>query len=119
MTTVTPTVGRPSPKMILIWALLVAVFASAIIDVVQPVALVDIAKSFNILPGTAARLSSFSAIASVITALLLGAFGFRFKYKTLVVAGVILIASCAIGLYLAPNFQLAQLVFPLNGKGQY
>jgi len=117
MTTATPAVVRPSPKMILVVALLVAVFASAIIDIVQPVALMDIAASFKILPGTAAQLSAFNAIASVITALVLGTIGFIFRYKTLVLAGVVLIALCAIGLYLAPNFTFAQLVFPLNGIG--
>ena len=76
MTTATSAVVRPSPKMILVVALLVAVFASAIIDIVQPVALMDIAASFKILPGTAAQLSVFNALASVVTALVLGAIGF-------------------------------------------
>jgi len=117
MTTVSPPVARIAPKMILVVALLVAVFASAIIDIVGPVAMIDIGKSFNVLPGTAAQLGAFNAIASVITALLLGAVGFRFRYKTLVVAGVLLIAFCAVGLYLAPTFPLAQLIYPINGIG--
>ncbi len=117
MTTVTPTVGRPSPKMTLVAALLVAVFAAAIIDIVLPITAVDIAKTFNILPGTVGQLSAFNAVASVATALLMGAFGFRFRYKSLVMIGILFIAACAIGLFLAPTFLLAQLIYPLNGIG--
>lgn len=51
MSTVTPTVGQLAPKMILIAALLLAVFASAIIDVVLPITTLDIANTFNVLPG--------------------------------------------------------------------
>ena len=117
MTTVTPTVGRPSPKIIFIVALLVAVFGAGIIDIVVPVTTVDISKTFGVLPGTVGQLGAFNAIASVVTALLLGAFGFRFRYKTLVMIGLLFIAVCAIGLFLAPTFSLAQLIFPLNGIG--
>jgi len=117
MTTVVPTVERSSPKMILVIALLVAVFAAAIIDIVTPITLIDIANTFGILPGTASQLGAFNRIAAVITALLLGAFAFKFRYKTLVVIGILFIALCSIGLFFAPTFQLAQLIYPLNGIG--
>ena len=117
MTTVAPTAGRPSPKMILVVALLVAVFASAVIDIVIPINIIDIAATFSIQTGTVAQLDSFIAISSVATALLLGAFGARFRYKSLVMVGVLFIAVCAIGLFLAPNFPAAQLIVPLNGIG--
>ncbi len=117
MTALAPTIGRPSPKMIFIAVLLVAVFATAIIDAVVPVTMLDISKTFSILPGTAARLGAYSALASVATALLLGAFGVKSRYKSLVMIGVLFIATCAIGLFLAPNFLLAQLIYPLNGIG--
>ena len=117
MTTVTSTVEKPSPKMILVAALLVAVFASAVIDVVVPITTVDMARTFSVLPGTVGQLNSLNAIATVVTALLMGAFAFRFRYKSLVMTGVLFVAFCAAGLFLAPNFSLARLVFPLNGIG--
>jgi MFS family permease len=117
MTAVAPAVERPSPKMILVVALLVAVFASAVIDVVIPINIMDIAATFSILPGTIAQLDSIIAIASVATALLLGAFGAKFRYKSLVMVGVLFIAFCAIGLSFAPTFPIAELIVPLNGIG--
>jgi predicted MFS family arabinose efflux permease len=109
--------GKPSPKMILIVVLLVAVFASAVLDVVVPISAIDIGKTFHVSPGTVGQLDSLNALATVATALLMGAFAVWFRYKTLVVAGAAFIAFCALGLFLAPSFLLAQLVFPLNGIG--
>ena len=115
--TATPPIGRPAPRMIFVAALLVAVFASAIIDIVIPISIVDIANTFSVLPGTIARLDSFIAIASVVTALFLAGFGTRFRYKFLVIIGILFIAACALGLFLAPTFLLAELIVPLNGIG--
>jgi predicted MFS family arabinose efflux permease len=117
MKTSPSTIVRPAPKIIFVVALLIAVFAAAIIDVVIPINTLDIAQTFNILPGTVGQLDSFIAIASVATALILGAFGVRFRYKSLLMVGVLCIAFCAIGLFLAPTFPLTQLVVPLNGIG--
>src|SRR4030067_593940 len=117
MTTSPSTIGQPSPKIIFVVALLVAVFAAAVIDVVIPITIVDIAETFSVLPGTVAQLDSFIAIASVVTALLLAGFGARFRYKSLVIIGLLFIAVCALGLFLAPTFPLAQLIVPLNGIG--
>ena len=82
-----------------------------------PITIVDIAETFSVLPGTVAQLDSFIAIASVATALLLAGFGARFRYKSLVMIGLLFIAVCAIGLFLAPTFPIAQLIVPLNGIG--
>jgi len=55
----TPTFGS-SPEIILVVVLFFAVFAAAIIDVVIPITLVDIAHTFNILPGTVGQLNSWN-----------------------------------------------------------
>lgn len=108
---------KSSPKMVFVAALLVAVFAAAVIDIVIPINILDIADTFNVLPGTVTQLDSFIAITSVVTALLLAAFGARFRYKSLVLIGILFILVCSIGLFLAPTFPLAQLIVPLNGIG--
>jgi len=117
VTTAPSTIGQSSPKIIFVVALLIAVFAAAVIDVVIPITILDIAETFSILPGTVAQLDSLIAITSVATALLLGAFGGKFRYKSLVMIGLLFIAVCAIGLFLAPTFPIAQLIVPLNGIG--
>jgi predicted MFS family arabinose efflux permease len=110
-------IKQPTSKIIFVVALLIAVFAAAVIDVVIPITIVDMADTFQVLPGTVSQLTSLIAIVSVVTALLLAAFGARFRYKLLVLIGVLFIAVCAIGLFLAPTFLSAQLVVPLNGIG--
>lgn len=117
MSTTSSSSGPTSPKIIFVMALLVAVFAAAVIDVILPINIVDIAATFGVLPGTVGQLNSIIAITSVVTALLLAAFGARFKSKTLVMIGVSFIAVCAIGLFLAPSFPMVQLIVLLNGAG--
>ena len=110
------TAGQP-PSMTFVVVLLVAVFAAGIIDVVIPINILDIAETFSILSGTVAQLNSIIAITSVVTALLLAFFGVGFRYKSLLMIGILFIAFCALGLFLAPSFPIAQLVVPLNGIG--
>jgi predicted MFS family arabinose efflux permease len=75
MSTTSSSSGPTSPKIIFVMALLVAVFAAAVIDVILPISIVDIAATFGVLPGTVGQLNSIIAITSVVTALLLAAFG--------------------------------------------
>lgn len=108
---------RSGPRIVFVVALLVAVFAAAVLDVVIPITILDIAKTFDVLPGTVAQLDSLIAITSVATALLLAGFSSRFQYKSLVMIGIVFIAACDIGFFLAPTFLTAQLIVPLNGIG--
>jgi predicted MFS family arabinose efflux permease len=108
---------RSSPRIVFVVALLVAVFAAAVLDVVIPITILDIAKTFNVLPGTVAQLDSLIAITSVATALLLAGFSSRFQYKSLVMIGIVFIAACNIGFFFAPTFLTVQLIVPLNGIG--
>ena len=117
MTATSSTTGQHSPRIMIVLVLLVAVFAAAIIDVVIPISMLDISETFSVLPGTVAQLNSLIAIASVVTALLLPVFGVRFRYKSLLMIGILFIVFCALGLFFATSFPLAQLVVPLNGIG--
>jgi predicted MFS family arabinose efflux permease len=108
---------RSATKKVFILALLIAVFSAAVIDVVIPITILDISETFRVLPGTVAQLDSIIAVATVMTALFLAGFGDRFRYKSQVMIGLLFIAFCSIGLYLAPTFPIVQLVVPLNGIG--
>jgi len=119
MAAIAPTVEfrRLSPKMIFVVALLTAVFAASVVDVVIPITILDIAETFSVLPGTVAQLDSLIAIASVATALFLARFISVFRYKSVVLTGLLFIALCAVGLFLAPTFPVVQIVVLLNGIG--
>jgi predicted MFS family arabinose efflux permease len=109
--------GDVSPKKFFIFSLLISVFAVNVIDVFVPLLLPEIAATFGIAVGTAASLSAFSATAGVITGLGLSAFSLRFRYKTILIAGVACVAVCVLGVFLAPNFLFAQIFYALNGVG--
>jgi predicted MFS family arabinose efflux permease len=108
---------EPNPPNMLVIVLLVAVFAAAIIDVAIPISILDIANTYGVLPGSVGQLNSIIAVATVATALLLAAFGVKFRYKGLVVVGILFIVACDVGLFLAPTFQAAQIIVALNGIG--
>lgn len=117
MTITSSNLEQSSPKKIFVVALLVAVFAAAVIDGVIPITTVNIAETFSVRPGTVGQLNSFIAIVSVVTALLLAGVGTRFRYKLLVMMGILFIVLYDIGLFLAPTFQLVQFVVLFNGVG--
>lgn len=117
MTVTSTDKGSSFPRIIFVVALLSAVFAAAVIDIVIPITIVDISATFHVLPGTVAQLDSLIALSSVATALMLAAFGSRLRYKSIVMVGILFIAFCAVGFFLAPTFQAAQLIVPLNGIG--
>ena len=98
-------------------ALAFAVFAAAIIDVMLPLLLTDIAKTFEVPVGTAATISSISAIVGVVIGLLLAVLNVRFKPKSVLVAGVLCISIAAMGSYLAPSLLFMQAIYSLNGVG--
>ena len=106
-----------SRKTVFVVVLLFAVFAAAIIDVVIPISLLDIAGTFSVIPGTVGQLNSIIALSSVATALLLAGFNAKFKYKALLTVGITFIICCNLGLFLAPSFPVAELIVPLNGIG--
>ncbi|MCW4030306.1 MAG: MFS transporter [Candidatus Bathyarchaeota archaeon] len=108
---------EPNPPNMLVLVLLVAVFAAAIIDVAIPISILDIANTYGVLPGSVGQLNSIIAVATVATALFLAAFGVKFRYKGLVVVGILFIVACDVGLFLAPTFQAAQIIVALNGIG--
>ena len=106
---------QSAPKKIFLLGLLAAIFSTNVIDVLAPLLYPEIAQTFNIQVGTAVQLTAFSAIAGVITGFALSAFSIKIRYKTLLMLGVLCIVFCALGVYLAPSFRIAQIFYALNG----
>ena len=108
---------HPPPRKLFLLGLLASVFAVTVIDVFAPLLYPEIAATFGITVGTAVQLSAFSSIAAVITGLALSAFSIKFRYKSLLMAGVFAVVICVIGVFLAPTFLIAQVFYALNGVG--
>ena len=108
---------RAVPQRLFLWSLIIAVFATAVIDVIIPLFLVDIAKSFGVSQGIASQIRTFSAIAQIFPALLIGLLVVRFRPKFLLIAGVLCISLAAIGSFLATSLGLMQVFYAFNGVG--
>jgi predicted MFS family arabinose efflux permease len=104
------------PRRLLI-ALVIAVFATTVIDVLIPLYLVDIAKTFQVTPAIAGQIKTFSALATIIPALLMGLLVMRFKAKSLLVAGVFFIVLAALLSYLSTSIAQMQIFYSFNGIG--
>lgn len=110
-------VDRNPPNRRFLFALIIAVFATVIIDVLTPLLLTYIAETFSVSVAVASQVNSASIFAGVIIALLMGALSVRFKHKILLMIGVLCIIVCSVGSFLAPNFFSLMIFYPLNGVG--
>ena len=98
-------------------ALLIAFFASSLIGVVVPLSLIGIAATYEISIGTSSQISAVSSAVGVFFALLMCVLSVRFKHKSLLLFGISCISLSALGCFLAPTFDVMQLVFSLSGVG--
>jgi predicted MFS family arabinose efflux permease len=80
-------------KKLFLSALAFAVFAAAVIDVMSPLLLTDIAKTFAVPVGTAATISSISSFVGVAVGLLMAFLSIRFNHKSLLLIGVFCISA--------------------------
>ena len=110
-------VEKSGPSRLLLVSLVIAVLATTVIDVIVPLFLLDIAKSFQVSPAIASQIRTFSAIAQVVPALIMGLLVVRFRPKSLLTIGIFCISLAAVGSFLATNIGLMQLFFSFNGVG--
>jgi len=79
--------------------------------------LIEIGLTFQQPLGVISQIRTVQAIIAVVFSLLMGAISVKFKHKTLLLTGVVIIAISALGCYITPNFTFLLLVFPLAGIG--
>jgi predicted MFS family arabinose efflux permease len=79
--------------------------------------MVDIAKTFNISVGIASQLATVNHAGEFIFSILLSVLVVRFRYKSLILAGVMFTVISAIGNFYAPDFFTMQIFFVLEGIG--
>ena len=109
--------GSDTQKRLLLPVLAFAVFSAAVIDVMLPLLLTDIAKTFQVQVGTASIISSISSLAGVAVGLLMAVLSVRFNHKRLLLVGILCIAIASLGTYLAPSLLFMQVLYSLNGVG--
>jgi predicted MFS family arabinose efflux permease len=102
---------------LLLPAIILAVFATTILDVSAPLLLTDIAKTFQIQVGIASSIRSSSSIAGVIFGLLIAVLSIRFKHKSLLLFGLTCEFIASIIAFLSPTLDILRLAHFLDGVG--
>jgi predicted MFS family arabinose efflux permease len=98
-------------------SLALAYFATATLDVLPNLLLMDIAATFQTTLGAASQIRTFTNIATFATALLMGVLSVRFKHKALLLTGVGFMLISSLGCFFAPTLSWMQFYYSLNGVG--
>jgi MFS transporter, DHA1 family, putative efflux transporter len=92
-------------------------FATGPIAVLASLLLVDIGNTFNISVGVAGQLNTVYSLAALAMALLTGVLSTRFRHRSLLLVGLVLMMVSSLGCYLAPDFLMMMTFFSLSGAG--
>jgi predicted MFS family arabinose efflux permease len=98
-------------------AVVLARAATTPIGSITSLLLIEIGLAFQQPLGVISQIRTVQATIAVVFALLMGVISVKFKHKTLLLIGVVIIAISALGCYITPNFTFLLLVFPLAGIG--
>lgn len=109
--------AKGSPSRLLLPALAVASFSTGPIGVLAALLLVDIGNTFNTKVGVASQINTAYAIAAVVFALLTSLLSVKFKHKSLLLAGVLLMTASVLGCYFARDFTSLLLFYSISGAG--
>ncbi len=109
--------GNEPQGKLLIRTLVIGTMSVSISLTLLQLFLVDIGATFHVSVGVASQLATVNHAGEFISALLLGVLAVRFRYKPMIVAGMLLVLFSAIGSYLAPDLFTMQLFFAVEGLG--
>jgi predicted MFS family arabinose efflux permease len=98
-------------------ALTAASFASGPITVVGALLLIDIGNTFGTSVGVTSQINTSYSIAAVVFALLTGAMSIKFRHKSLLLIGLLLMTISTIGCLLATDFSTFLAFYSLSGAG--
>jgi predicted MFS family arabinose efflux permease len=113
---------KESPKKLFLPSLFIAFFSIGISNAIITLLAVDIAKTFfgSATPSAVAavsQLTTVNAVGEIVFAILLSILAVRFRYKPLLLVGIIFVVISAIGSFLAPTLLSLQLFCALEGGG--
>jgi predicted MFS family arabinose efflux permease len=118
----TPAPAEKPPTKLFLPSLIIAIFSVNISNSIIALLATDIAKTFFGSSNAAAvaavsQLSTLNAAAEVVFALLLSVLVIRFRYKPLLLVGVIFVVVSAVGSFFAPTLLSLQLFYAVEGIG--
>jgi DHA1 family inner membrane transport protein len=105
------------PSRLFLPALAATSFASGPITVLATLLLVDIGKTFGTSVSVTGQINTSYSIAAVASALSTSVLSIRFKQRSLLLFGVMLMAVSALGCFLALNFVTLLVFYSVSGAG--
>ena len=118
-----PTAAKQeSPKRLFVPSLTVLIFAISMSSITLSIFLPEIAITFlgsadQGAVGIASQTGTVNGAAEVVLAFLMGALAVRFRHKSLLIAGAVLVVFSNVGSFFAPDFITFQIFFALEGAG--
>ena len=85
--------------------------------VILTLLLIEIGRSFGVPVGIAGQVGTATSVAAFTGSLIMGLLTVKFKQKTLLMTGLIILGISTLGLYLAPSFPLFMICAILSGLG--
>ncbi len=114
--------AKEPPKKLFVPSLTLLMFIISISSAVLAVFLPEIAKTFlgsdsQAAVGIASQTSAVNSAAEVVFAFLMSVLAIRFRHKSLLLGGAILVTIANIGSYFAPDLLTFQIFFAMEGAG--
>lgn len=98
-------------------SLVLSRFATTPSGIILSFLLIEIGLTFGLPVGVTGQLSTARSIVGVFSAILMGILSVRFKHKSLLTTGLIILSVAILGCGLASNFILLLIFYPLLGLG--
>lgn len=112
-----PIVEKGMPSRLLIPAMIITTAAVHASSGILTLFTVEMAANFQVSLGVASQLATINYAGEFVFALLMGVLVVRFRYKPLIIAGVLFVIVSTIGSFLAPDFVSMQIFFAMEGIG--
>ena len=108
---------KSSVSRLLVPALVIGTMSVSVSITMLQLFMVDIGSTFHVSVGVASQLATFNHAGELVSALLMGVLVVRFRYKPLILAGMLLVLFSAVGGFLAPDFATLQIFLTMEGLG--
>jgi len=106
-----------SSKRILLFTLVFCAFSIGPLAVLMGLFLYPIATGFGVEVGVMGQVNTFSSVAAVVFALIMGFLSVRFRHKSLLMTGLLFFAVSSVGCFLAVDFTWMLLAYSISGLG--
>ncbi len=107
----------PSPKKTLLPTLVFCAFSVGPPAVLMSLFLYPIAAEFEVEVGIMGQVNTFSSVAAVVSALVMGFLSVRFRHKSLLMTGLLFFAVSSVGCFFSSNFAAMLLAYSISGVG--